>query len=242
MTKFSLIIPVYNESKLLPRLLDTVDVARERFVNGGDAIEVIVVDNASTDDTAEIAAHRGCSVVSVPERSIALAKNGGARVANGDILCFTDADSRLDPETFNAISVELDRADIIGGVTGCRFERQSLGIALTYALVQALSAQTKVDAGVYFCSSADFYAAGEFDEQRLVGEDAAFMMALHQLAKSRKQRLVDLTSVKTIVSTRKFDQHGDWFFFRIIPSLVRAAVWPSVGKSVAARYWYSDDR
>ena len=50
MAKISLIIPAHNESRLLPRLLDTVDVARERFADGSDAIEVIVADNASTDD------------------------------------------------------------------------------------------------------------------------------------------------------------------------------------------------
>ena len=54
MSSMSLIIPAYNECKLLPRLLDTVDVARERFAGGRDAIEVIVADNASTDETASI--------------------------------------------------------------------------------------------------------------------------------------------------------------------------------------------
>jgi hypothetical protein len=40
---------------LLPRLLDTVDAARARFVHGADAVEVIVADNSSTDDTAKVA-------------------------------------------------------------------------------------------------------------------------------------------------------------------------------------------
>lgn len=56
----SLVIPAHNESVLLPRLLDTVDVARGCFRGGASAIEVIVADNASTDDTAEIGRGRGC--------------------------------------------------------------------------------------------------------------------------------------------------------------------------------------
>ncbi|HIG29472.1 MAG TPA: glycosyltransferase [Verrucomicrobiales bacterium] len=68
MTEVSLIIPAHNESKLLPRLLDTVDIAREHFVHGRDAVEVIVADNASTDDTSEIAASRGCSCTEALDR------------------------------------------------------------------------------------------------------------------------------------------------------------------------------
>jgi glycosyltransferase involved in cell wall biosynthesis len=240
MIRISLIIPAHNESRLLPRLLDTVDVARERFVGGGAAVEVIVADNASTDDTAEIAANRGCTVVPVPKRSIAGAKNGGANVANGDIVCFIDADSRIDPESFNAISAALDRGDVIGGVTGCRLERWSLGVALTHAVVRPLAMLANVDGGVYFCRSADFTAVGGFDENRPIGEDVVFMVALRKRGKERQQRLLHLTSVKTVVSTRKFDKHGDWFFLRMMPTLVRAVVWPSVGKRVAERYWYAD--
>ncbi len=242
MIKISLIIPAHNESKLLPRLLDTVDVAREHLAGGRDGVEVIVADNASTDDTAEIAANRGCTVVPVTKRSIAAARNGGANVASGDILCFIDADSRIDPESFNAISMTLGRTDVIGGVTGSRLERWSLGIALTYAVVRPLTLLANVDGGVYFCRSADFTAVGGYDENRPIGEDVAFMMALRQLGKERKQRLIHLKSVKAIVSTRKFDRHGDWFFLKMMPTLMHAVVRPSVGKSVAERYWYTDGR
>ena len=78
----SLIIPAHNESDLLPRLLDTVDIARERFDRRSEAIEVIVVDNACTDNTANIATDRGCRVKYVEKRSIAAARNGGANVAD----------------------------------------------------------------------------------------------------------------------------------------------------------------
>ena len=52
----TLVIPAHNEEALLPRLLDTVEVARARYSFGAGAIEVIVADNASTDRTAGIAA------------------------------------------------------------------------------------------------------------------------------------------------------------------------------------------
>jgi len=52
----SLVIPAFNEAAYLPRLLDTLDVARSRYRYGANQIEVIVADNASTDQTPQIAA------------------------------------------------------------------------------------------------------------------------------------------------------------------------------------------
>src|SRR6266478_218734 len=89
----TLVIPAHNEEALLPRLLDTVEVARARYSLGADAIEVIVADNASTDRTAGIATARGCRVVSVAKRAIAAARNGGAGCAQSPILAFVDADT-----------------------------------------------------------------------------------------------------------------------------------------------------
>jgi hypothetical protein len=70
--RFSLIIPAHNEEELLPRLLDTVDVARARYHLGPQAVEVTVADNASTDATAELARERGCAITRVATRRIAM--------------------------------------------------------------------------------------------------------------------------------------------------------------------------
>ena len=65
--RLSLVIPAYNESAFLPRLLDSVMVARSRYTRGPDAIEIIVADNHSTDDTAAIAERYGCRVARVAQ-------------------------------------------------------------------------------------------------------------------------------------------------------------------------------
>ena len=243
MKRLSLIIPAHNESRLLPRLLDTVDVARERFLGGSDTIEVIVADNASTDGTGELAASRGCVVVPVEQRLIAAVRNGGARIGRGEILCFVDADTRIDPESFNAISAALDRSDVVAGSTGGRLERWSIGIALTYAAIFPLLVLMNMDTGVVFCRRADFDAIGGYDEGRPIGEDVAFLMAMRKLGKGRKQRLIRLTEAKALVSTRKFDQHGDWhFLLKIVPRGIPAVIWPSLGRKLADRFWYNNDR
>ncbi len=226
-----------------PRLLATVDEARRRFVGGADVVEVIVADNASTDGTSKVAAARGCVVVPVAQRLIAAARNGGARVAQGRILCFVDADMRIHPETFNAVSVVLDSSDIVAGATGVRLERWSVGIAVTYAAVVPLVILTGMDTGVVFCRRADFDAVGGYDERREFAEDVAFLWALRRLGKSRGQRLIRLTEVKALASMRKFDQHGDWHYFtKVMPLSVLALLWPAARTKLAARYWYADDR
>ena len=69
--RISLVIPAHNEERYLPRLLDSVEVARERWRCDQDSFEVIVADNISTDGTAKIARERGCRVVLIEERRIA---------------------------------------------------------------------------------------------------------------------------------------------------------------------------
>src|SRR5215831_20274551 len=101
--RFSVVIPAYNEEKYLPRLLTSIAVAGAKYSGGPDQIEVIVADNNSTDRTAAVARTYGTRVVHVARRRIAAARNGAARVARGEILCFVDADSAIDPQTFNAI-------------------------------------------------------------------------------------------------------------------------------------------
>jgi glycosyltransferase involved in cell wall biosynthesis len=237
----TLVIPAHNEEALLPRLLDTVDAARARYSFGADAIDVIVADNASTDRTAEIAAARGCRVVSVAKRAIAAARNGGAAGARSPILAFIDADSQVHPETFNGVERALADSRIIGGATGVTLERWSLPLAATYAAIMSIVLATGMDTGVVFCRRHDFIAIGGYNERLLVAEDVAFLWALKRLGRSRRQRLTRLRSMKAIASTRKFDRHGDWHYFRDFTRMALGRIRnPDATDEFIQRYWYND--
>jgi glycosyltransferase involved in cell wall biosynthesis len=236
----SLVIPAYNEARLLPRLLDSVDVARNRYRG---SVQVIVADNASTDATAAIATARGCEVARVEKRRIACVRNGGARIARGETLCFIDADSSIHPETFNAIDEALARPGVVGGATGVFPERWSLGIAFTFMAMLPVVALTGMDTGVVSCRRADFEALGGYDEERELAEDMAFMWALKRHGARRGQKLARLTHVKAMASMRKFDRHGDWHYFTtVIPQGLPALFRRSARTKLAQRYWYTDDR
>ena len=238
--RLSLVIPAYNEALLLPRLLDSIDVARDAY-GDRDAIEVIVADNASTDATALIALARGCRVAAVEKRVIAASRNGGARLANGEVVAFIDADSTVHPRTFIEIDHALANPHNIGGSTGVRLDRMSPGIALTFAAFLPLVWLTGMDAGVVFCRKADFDAIGGYDETRLIAEDVAFLWSLRRLGKTRGQRLVRATRAKAIASTRKFDEFGDWHYFPLMVEGVRHLLRRGGGDFVD-RYWYRPRR
>jgi glycosyltransferase involved in cell wall biosynthesis len=245
--RFSLIIPAWNEEAYLPRLLDTVDVARRTYAGGADAIEVVVADNDSTDRTAEIAAARGCRVAHVRERRIACARNGGAAAARGEILCFVDADYRIHPETFNAIDRELATGRFIGGATGLEAERWSAGIFVTMVVVLALLRPWGIDGGVWFCRRQDFDAVGGYDERVRYSEDVRLLWALRKLGRRRrpKQKLTRGGSAgpraPALASARKFDKHGDWHFLRDAALLGLWIVFaPRRAEAHAQRYWYEE--
>ena len=239
----SLVIPAHNEVELLPRLLDTVDVARERYDGGPESIEVIVVDNVSTDGTARVAADRGCRVVRVKERCIATVRNGGAAQADREVLCFTDADGQIHPETFNAIERSLATGKVVAGATGVHLERWSLGIALTYALFMPFVWALRMDTGVVFCRRRDFDHIGGYDQRRLIGEDVRLLLDLRRLGRSRKQRLVRLRKFKAVASSRKFDIHGDWHYFtdlvKLLPMIFGS---PKGTTDYVETYWYGEQR
>jgi len=238
--RFSLVIPAYNEEKLLPRLLDSIAIARAAYGNA-DAIEVIVADNQSTDGTAQIAAARACRVAAVEKRVIAATRNGGAHAAHGEIVCFIDADSQLHPQTFIEIDKALATGRCVGGASGVRMERWSLGIAVTYALIVPFVWLMRMDTGVVFCRKADFDMVGGYDESRPVAEDVAFLWALRKLGKTRGQRLMRTTRAKALGSTRKFDEFGDWHCFRLIKEGL-PMLWHRDGTAFSERYWYKPTR
>jgi len=241
--RFSVIIPAFNEEKYLPRLLESIEVARSNYSAGRDQIEVIVSDNDSTDRTSEVAIANGARVVHVARRCIAAARNGGARLAHGEILCFIDADSSIDPQTFNAIDRVMNTRRYIWGVTGARMERTSLALFLTYWVCMIIVLISGLDIGLSFCRREDFESVGGYDESRLYAEDVLLPLALRRLGRTRGQRLVRLPQVKALASTRKFDQFGDWHYFGMLAHAFKSLItWNWHDEELAQRYWYKPGR
>lgn len=241
-SSISLIIPAYNESALLPRLLASVEKAGQVFALSHGKLEVIVADNCSTDSTVLIAAENGCRVVSIKERCIAAVRNGGAQAATGEILAFIDADLVIDENTFVYLREILSDGKFVGGATGVTLERWSPGIFITYLLLLPFILLTNMDTGVVFCRRADFERIEGYDENLQFAEDVAFLLALRRLGKKRGQSLVRAVKVKAVASTRKFDDHGDWHYFVLIWRVGCSVLFGKDREKTADRYWYKPNR
>ncbi|MFW6241620.1 MAG: glycosyltransferase, partial [Thermodesulfobacteriota bacterium] len=181
--RFSLIVPAYNEAAFLPRLLRSAHLARRRFRGGVNEIEIVVADNRSEDETAEIARRMGCRVATEEKRNIAAVRNAGAKAARGEVFVFTDADGWIHPETFNVIDAAVRSGRVVGGATGVRLERNSMGLAMTIAVAWPLLWLTKFDSGAVFCRREDFEAVGGYRESRAFAEDIAFLTDLAALGR-----------------------------------------------------------
>ena len=241
--RFSLIVPAYNEEAYLPVLLDSVVAARARYAGGADEIEVGVVDNASTDATADLARSSGCRVVLEDRRIIAAVRNTGARNAFGQVFVFVDADNIMHPDTFNAIDKSLSTGKVIAGASGVNMQRMSLGIAVTYALMVPLVWLTRMDTGVVFCRREDFEAIGGYNEDLLFAEDVQFLWDLMRLGRKQGRKLSRTRSVKATFSTRKFDKHGDWHWLGLMFHFIYGLLFSKSSLDKFAHiYWYGNQR
>jgi glycosyltransferase involved in cell wall biosynthesis len=88
----SFIVPAHNEQSCIGRTLEAIHEAARSI---GQQYEIVVVDDASTDSTEDIARHHNATVTRVNHRQIAATRNSGGRAAHGERLFFVDADTTI---------------------------------------------------------------------------------------------------------------------------------------------------
>jgi glycosyltransferase involved in cell wall biosynthesis len=115
--RFSVVIPAYNEADFIGGCLRSL--ARQDF---GGGYEVIVVDNNSTDDTAEIARSYGVTVVREEHPSVCRARQRGTVAAHGEMVVSSDADTRFDSGWLSRIDEVFNADEPLVAVAGpCRY-------------------------------------------------------------------------------------------------------------------------
>ncbi len=107
----SVVIPVHNAQRTLQQCLEAVLASRY------PDYELVVVDDASTDESANIAAAYPCRLVRLSRNEgAACAKNRGAAQATGDVLFFTDSDVLIPPEALRIVAEDLADPEVAGVV------------------------------------------------------------------------------------------------------------------------------
>jgi glycosyltransferase involved in cell wall biosynthesis len=188
----SFIVPAYNEEL---ELSSTLTAIRAAAFGTGRLCEVIVVDDASTDATAEIARQAGARVVSIHRRQIAAARNAGARAALGEYLFFVDADTRINATHVAEAMAALEAGHAGGSARGVMDGFIPLWSRIFLRAFCTVYFGLNLGAGAFlFTTRGNFKAIDGFDERYFAGEEVYFSLALRKLGRFKLLREPVLTS------------------------------------------------
>jgi glycosyltransferase involved in cell wall biosynthesis len=175
----SFIVPAYNEEH---ELSNTLTAIREAASGTTQPYEIIVVDDASTDATPQIASAAGAKVIPINRRQIAAARNAGARAGKGEYLFFVDADTRINRAHVSGGIAALE-AGYTGG--GARVAMDGFIPFWGRMLLRGFSSVyfgLNLGAGAFlFTTRRNFDVVGGFDEQYFAGEEVYFSLELKKL-------------------------------------------------------------
>ena len=217
--KISIIIPAFNEERLLGETLARIRDASEVFRTEGWDCEWIVCDNNSTDRTAEIARAAGATVVFEPVNQIARARNRGAAAASGDWLLFIDADSHPSRELTADVVGQIKSSRCLAGGSTVRLEAGYPRANLVTHFWNGVSRARRLLAGSFiFCEATSFREVGGFSNELFAGEELELSARLHALARQTGKRIVILHRHPLMTSARKMRLYKGrelvWFFIR----------------------------
>lgn len=188
----SIVVPVYNRSGQLGECLESLlrlDYPRDRR-------EIIVVDDASTDDTADVAgAYSGAIKLIVQEKNLgqSAARNAGALAAAGDILAFIDSDCIADRNWLKELTpyFEDPRIALVGGFVDSYFratrldryeeKRSPLNMGAHMLICSAPHSDFYVPTCNMLVRKSAFLQADRLDESLRVGEDVDLCWKLKKL-------------------------------------------------------------
>ena len=171
--------------------------------------EIIVVDDASTDATAEIAKASGADLVSIDRRQIAAARNAGAHHARGDLLFFVDADTQITSEVVGGALDALAKGAAGGGARVNVAGKIPTWSQISLKIFCTIYFGFNLGAGAFlFTTRKNFNAVGGFDEKLFIGEEVYFSIAVRKLGPFK------IVTAPVLTSGRKLRIYSAWEILR----------------------------
>ena len=200
----SIIIPAFNEERLIERCLQSISTSLAANIKPIFTSEIIVVNNNSTDNTANLARQAGAQVVFEPINQIGRARNAGAAGATGDWLLFVDADSVLNP----GLVADILRLIEDGKSVGCGSTLHMQGLPWwanwTLQLWTGTSILFRWAAGaLVVCRSDAFRDVGGFNQELYAADEIRLSADLKQWGRQRGLQFIILTEHPLETSSRK---------------------------------------
>ena len=240
--KVSVVIPAFNEERLIGETLRQVRAAMAAFAARGWATELIVCDNNSTDRTGELARAAGAAVVFEPEIQIARARNSGAAAATGDWLIFVDADSHPTAELFADVAAQIESDRCLAGGSTVRLDTHHRSARLAAKLWNWTSRATHWLAGSFiFCEATAFRQVGGFSQELFAAEEIDLSRRLKKLARTTGRKIVILHRHPLLTSARKIELYTPAEHFRFLAKTVLRGGKPLTNRD-ACHTWYDGRR
>ncbi len=174
----SVIIPAYNRDVLLADAIDSV------LQQCHHPLEIIVVDDGSTDNTAAVASRYGEAVryVYQPNAGPAAARNQGIRIAQGDVIGFLDSDDVWVPDTLSPQLAYLAEHPMVEAVIGTLQLMQCVSFEADKPLFEISDqARWNTNLGSLLCHAAVFQKVGMFNEQLRYYEDVDWFLRAEEI-------------------------------------------------------------
>ncbi len=238
MKRLAVVVPAHDEAGELPRTLDGL---RGHLEVLGRAFELVVVDNASTDATAEVARAHGARVVAEPHRQISRVRNTGAAHTEGDCLLFVDADTWPTRELLEAALAELDAGACGGGALVAMEALPNRVYRWGLRAWNALAARFSLAAGCFVFARRDaFEAIGGFDERYYAGDEVILSRRLKRWGRQHGRAFVVLREPAVYTSVRK----AHWFSpaQHVLTMLIVLLFPPAMRSRRLLWFWYRRPR
>lgn len=208
-TQFSVIIPTLNEEHYLPRLLSDLSSQTQKD------FEVIVVDGKSEDKTKEksreFADKFPLTFLEVDKRNVSYQRNQGAKSAQGDILVFLDADTRVEKDFIAQLTADFGKKGtkllLPSIVPDEKTQKARMLISFVNQIIRISQyyGRPLSTGGNFFLRKEAFEKIGGFNESLFISEDHEFIHRAYK--KGIKAKIVK--SPKVIVSMRRVQLEGD---------------------------------
>lgn len=185
--KLSIVIPTLNEEKYIEYLIKSIK--NQEYSD----CEIIVSDGDSEDDTVKIAKNNGCKVVISKKRHPSHQRNQGAKIAEGKVILFLDADTRLPKMFLKNIVSEFESRKLLGGGFYIKIKKQKFKYLL---LSKSLNAIFKIsqkimpsNIGIAIMVQKQIHDEIKgFDETIFIGEDYDYCKKVFKKGKFRMMR------------------------------------------------------
>jgi rSAM/selenodomain-associated transferase 2 len=193
----SIIIPVLNEGAIIESTLSQLQKH--------SGAEIIVVDGGSQDNTVNLAQQTGVKVITVVGKNRAAQMNAGADIAQGEVLLFLHADSRL-PLNFVELAIKtLEQPSVIAGAFELAIAGEDLALRWIEILVKLRSRLLSLPYGdqAIFLKKQTFAQIGGFADLPIM-EDFEFIQRL------KRQGKIAIASGQVTTSDRRWQKLGVW--------------------------------